>query len=254
MKFKVISLNLWLGGKLMPKIIEFLNEQDADLLMLQEVYDSNDKNLSSQFNSYTFLKKSLNYEFGEYSQALIHDVDEGLIPNGNAIISKFPIISKKDVFLTKPAQASYKDIPELFPYFPRLLQTATINVDDLELNIFNIHGVWDLDGDRNSQERQNMKEIILNEAKNMKNIILAGDTNAKASNPALLELEPTLKSVFGQTLESTFNLKRKSNPGYASAAVDLMFVSPNINVISKEAPDVDISDHLPLVVTLEITE
>lgn len=254
MKFKVISLNLWLGGKLMPKIIEFLNEQDADLLMLQEVYDSNDNNLSSQFNSYTFLKKRLNYEYGEYSQALIHDVDEGLIPNGNAILSKFPIISKKDVFLTKPAQSSYKDIQELFPYFPRLLQTATINIDDLELNIFNIHGVWDLDGDRNSQDRQNMKEIILNEAKNMKNIILAGDTNAKASNPALLELEPTLKSVFGQTLESTFNLKRKSNPGYASAAVDLMFVSPNINVISKEVPDVDISDHLPLVVTLEITE
>ena len=81
---------------------------------------------------------------------------------------------------------------------------------------------------------------------------MAGDTNAKASNVIWQRLEEHLKSVFGWELKTTFNMRHKDNPGYALAAVDLMFISPNIAVIDKAALDADVSDHLPLVVTLDI--
>jgi endonuclease/exonuclease/phosphatase family metal-dependent hydrolase len=56
--------------------------------------------------------------------------------------------------------------------------------------------------------------------------------------------------VFGEELKTTFNMKHKDNPGYATAAVDMMFISPDIKVSEKACPEVDVSDHLPLVVQL----
>jgi endonuclease/exonuclease/phosphatase family metal-dependent hydrolase len=61
-----------------------------------------------------------------------------------------------------------------------------------------------------------------------------------------------LTSVFGDSLKTTFNISRKDNPGYATAAVDMMFVSSDIEVIEKACPAVDVSDHLPLVVQLRL--
>jgi endonuclease/exonuclease/phosphatase family metal-dependent hydrolase len=66
-------------------------------------------------------------------------------------------------------------------------------------------------------------------------------------------IEEHLTSVFGNSLTTTFNMRRKENPGYATAAVDLMYISNDLRVTGKDCPDVDISDHLPLVVTLETT-
>jgi endonuclease/exonuclease/phosphatase family metal-dependent hydrolase len=48
-------------------------------------------------------------------------------------------------------------------------------------------------------------------------------------------------------------MHRKDNPGYATAAVDMLFVSPGIKIIDRQCPDVDISDHLPVVATLEVS-
>jgi endonuclease/exonuclease/phosphatase family metal-dependent hydrolase len=112
--------------------------------------------------------------------------------------------------------------------------------------------VWDLDGDNPSPARRTMVERTLAAIKDKPNILLAGDTNATINNLLLRDIEKQLTSVFGHELRSTFNMRRKDRPGYAAAAVDHMYVSPNISVTSKSCPDIDISDHLPLSATLEI--
>ena len=42
MKIKVLTLNVWHGGRLWDEMIEFLVKEDADLLLLQEVYNDTD--------------------------------------------------------------------------------------------------------------------------------------------------------------------------------------------------------------------
>jgi endonuclease/exonuclease/phosphatase family metal-dependent hydrolase len=84
------------------------------------------------------------------------------------------------------------------------------------------------------------------------NVILAGDTNARPTNKAILEIEAHLKSVFGKELQTSFNMRRKDNPGYATSCVGMIFVSPNIKILEKPCPDIDISDHLPLIATLDV--
>lgn len=47
-------------------------------------------------------------------------------------------------------------------------------------------------------------------------------------------------------------MKRKTNKSFAISVVDMIFVSKNIKVIDKNCPNIDITDHLPLICTLEI--
>lgn len=252
MTIKIISLNLWWGGNLFPRIIEFLREHDADVVLLQEVHDAHDPMLKDRFRSMDVLKKELGYPYQDFAQALILKLPEGRMPSGNAVLSKFPITDRSVTFVFDATQQEYLDVPEQWPIFPRVLQHAKLKTPAHELNVFNMHGVWDLAGDNPSPQRRVMIERTLKAMEGKPNVILAGDTNATTGNPLLRDIEKEYTSVFGGELKSTFNMRHKDKPGYATAAVDHMYVSPELKVVSKSCPDVDVSDHLPLVVTVEL--
>jgi endonuclease/exonuclease/phosphatase family metal-dependent hydrolase len=254
MKIKVMSLNIWHGGYLWDTAVEFIKAENADILLLQEAYDGHDLHTERRFRMMDEFKSILGYEYSDFAKVMNYVTPEGSFPHGNAIFTKFPIKSSSFSYFTEPqpGRDEYDDIPENWSILPSKLQHVELETPTGPLDVFNMHGVWDLDGDNYSQNRQKMRDIILRDTADKKNVIVAGDSNAKASNQAMRELEPQLKSVFGQELKSTFNMRRKDNPGYATAAVDLMFVSPNIKVLDKSCPDVDVSDHLPIIATLEI--
>lgn len=252
MKLKFICLNLWWGGNLFPDIIEFLREEDADIVVLQEVHDGRDPGLKDRLRSMQTLKRELGYPYQDFAEALVLKLPEGRVPSGNAVLSKYRITGRSVTPLFDSTKSEYLDIPEQWPIFPRILQHVSLDTPSGEVNVFNMHGVWDLDGDNPSPQRRIMIDRTLAAIDDKPNVLLAGDTNATSGNPLLRDIEARLTSVFGNGLKSTFNMRRKTNPGYATAAVDHMYVSPDIKVLSKDCPDVDISDHLPLVVTLEI--
>ncbi len=252
MTIKVVSLNMWWGGKLFPAILEFLRDQDADIVLLQEVHDGHSSKLIGRQRSMDVLKEHLNYLYQGFAQAFIVRTSEGKLPVGNAILSKFPIKDRSSKFIFEPTKDFYVDVPEEWPMMPRILQHARLETPSGEVNVFNLHGIWDIEGDIATPDRRKMVDIILEQTAGKPNVIVAGDTNAKASNPVWQPLEKMLLSVFGQELKSTFNMSQKSNGGYATAAVDLMYVSPNMQVLSRECPDVDVSDHLPIVAVIDI--
>lgn len=247
--FKIISLNLWHGGELLPAILNFLRAENADIVALQEVYGSQDKSLAAKYRSLEALAP-LGYPHHDYAPAYLERREEGLIPQGNAILSRFSIIGRSARFMFEPTQADYVDVPEQYPILPRVLQGVRLNTPDGTLNVYNLHGVWDLDGDNYSRERQRMAEVIIDEIKSKQNVVLTGDSNATAGNRMMAEISRHLKNVFEPAPKSTFNMRQKTDSGYATAAVDIMFASPNVEVLKCNCPDVDVSDHLPLVATL----
>jgi endonuclease/exonuclease/phosphatase family metal-dependent hydrolase len=251
MRIKFLSLNLW-HGTLLDSCIDFLKEKNADIVILQEVHNGGDTNLPEHLRSLEAIKAKLHYPFQDYAAGLLFKHPEGMIPNGNAILSKFKIVDSDYIFFREPFNEYYEDVPENYPTYPRILQHAQLETPAGELNVFNFHGVWDLDGDNYSERRKEMAEKLIKATMDKPNVLLGGDTNAKPTNQAIKDIEQHLTSVFGNDLKSTFNMRRKDNPGYATAAVDMLFVSPSIKIIDRQCPDVDISDHLPVVVTLEV--
>jgi endonuclease/exonuclease/phosphatase family metal-dependent hydrolase len=259
MTIKVISLNLWWGGELFPAIIDFLRAEDADVVALQEVYNGKDLKLADKYRSMAVLHDRLGYPYSDFAEAYkqsFSDGPEAKIGHGNAVLSKLPIVGRSLIYMSDPPDLTidYQDIPEHWPIFPAPLQLVVLDSEAGPISVFNMHGVWDNDGDNYSPQRERMSETILKQVSQKPRVILTGDSNAKASNQAMRNVEARLTPVFGPELVSTFNMRRKTNPGYGTAAVDLMYVSPEFKIMSHDCPDVDVSDHRPLVVRLSVDE
>jgi len=242
------------GGELFEGIVEFLKEQNADVVLTQETYSCEDPTIDRQYRSMQVMPELLGYEYIHFSAAY-RDFDRtgGKGQRGNGIFSKYPLMPKETVFFDGEYSEEYRDIPSQYGNCPRNLEHAVMQTPAGDVDLFNIQGVWDMDGDNYSDKRRHMAQTVIDQVGGLQRVVLAGDTNAKPYNQAIIDIERHLKSVFGKDeLATTFNMRRKDNPGYATAAVDMILVSPSIKVIEKNCPDTDISDHLPLVTTLEI--
>lgn len=253
MKFKCITLNIEHGGILMDNILDFLKSEKPDILFLQEVYNSHNINLENRFRSVTIIAEELKeltpfHDFRGYAYDPDVECEMGL-----AIYSKFPL-GLVDIFFFDVPYGSVTFTGEHNPLnVPRAIQFVQASSDLVTLNLYNIHGVWGYDG-LDSPRRIKMSQDIAEVIKDKTNVILAGDTNfdTKATETIRIIEDAGVESVFGNSLTSTFNMAHKDNPGYATASVDMIFKSKNINVLDKKICEVDISDHYPLLAVFEI--
>jgi endonuclease/exonuclease/phosphatase family metal-dependent hydrolase len=253
MRIKCISINVWQGGNIFDALLDFIATEQPDILLLQEVYDSKDPLLERKYRTFEVLKQACgDLPYHDFAAAFVDNRAEGNIPQGNAVFSKFPITARDVRFFNEPYREDYVEVPENFPTCPRNLQHVTLETPAGELDVYNLQGVWDLDGDNDSLQRQRMSTVILEAVAGKPHVIVAGDTNAKPTNPAMLAIEARLTNVFKDAMTTSFNMRRKDNPGYATAVVDLMYVSPSIRIIERSCPDADISDHLPIIAVLEV--
>lgn len=241
MRIKFVDLNIWYGGNLFNEAVKFLQEEDADIITLQEVTDKN----------FEDLRKKLSYKYFYWEPSLIHPTKAGDIPIGNVIFSKYPITSTKTTFYDRPLSKIVLFNPKTGHLIPRNLLHAEIDVNSTTLNVFTTHGVWGRD-DRDNSQRTKMVKIAVNKIQRLKNVILAGDFNVDQKTQAIALIEDSLKNVFKNELITSFNLNWKKEQGFATSVVDFIFVSSNIKVLDHHMPEVNISDHMPLVATLEL--
>lgn len=253
MKLKFLTLNLFEGGLLFDNIIDFLHQQKADIFVLQEAYNSHDEKLAPNLRSIQLLSKEFKSYYFRFSPMFLDNRAEGKIEFGNVVFSRFPITADKVIFFDIPYDLNFKreDKKKDFTHIPRIMQNLEIKAVKTKINVFNIHGIWGFHG-RDTSRRLKMGQTIIEKIKGKKNVIMAGDFNLSPNTRTVGNIQKYLISVFGERLTSTFNMKHKNDPGYAKAAVDMIFVSKNIKVIEKSCPQVDVSDHLPLVCLLEI--
>lgn len=251
MKIKVLSLNIEHGGVLMDALLPFLRETAADVLLLQEVH-SGVQGLPPNLRTVQYFSEQLDYPFSCF-MPLYRNFDhtpDGSSFSGLATLSRFPIVDVGQHYFDFPYTESYRDSFEMAKFHPAALLTTVLQIEGQAWLAGNVHGPWHLNGEEFIERRGMMVDAIIQQTQGHNRVVVAGDTNAKPHNPAFGRLTH-LNSVFGQELRSTFNMKRKTLPGYAEAAVDAMWVSPDVRVVWKDCPQVEVSDHLPLLAELE---
>jgi len=253
MKLKFINLNLWYGGKLFDEIIEFLKKEDPDILSAQEVYNATDEKLPLNYRSVAEIKEKLNFEFTAFSPTFLdHKKDNGIVAEqGNAIFSRFPILSTRTIFYEIPYDPNYVEIGPDFSKTPRNLQHCEIEIKGKILNVFNTQGIWGFDGEDN-EARLKMSKTIVREVEGKERVILSGDFNTKEQTETIRNIETRLKNVFKGQFETSFNMKRKSLPGFATSVVDMVFATDDLKIEEHYMPQVDVTDHMPLVVVFDI--
>lgn len=251
MKVKLVTLNLWLGGMYFENVLDFLKREKPDILNLQEVYDAKDNKLHKRFRTIEEFKIEFEKELPHYifDEELMDTRNKA--PWGNAVFSRFPIVEKDVNFFDTPFGDFDFETTNDSSLAPHNIQRVLLDVEGKPFHVFNMHGIWGTNGD-DSARRFEMVQIVTDFIGDRTPAVLSGDMNMDPDNKAVGEIKKKLVSVFGTSLPSTFNLKVKTKPGFAKAAVDMIFVSPDVRVVEKYMPDVEVSDHMPLVVELEI--
>lgn len=252
MQLRFLTLNIWNGGRLWDNLESFLRQNTFDIMFFQEVFNGHGENLPKRYKTMEEFRKLFPEHFFHFAPSF-GDIDScGTFDRGNAIFSKFPITASEITFFDLPYRVFAEQKERSFEFTPRALEHCQVKIDSNVLHLFNHHGIWGNDG-LDSPRRLTMGRVIADKVKSLENVILAGDFNMSPDTETIKIIEQHLKSVFGTNLISTFNMRQKDkNTGYKTAAVDMLFVSPEIRVVEKSCPDVDVSDHLPLLATLEI--
>lgn len=258
MKIKFITLNIEHGGKLFDNIVDFFTQENPDIIVTQEIFNSDNPQYDRRFRGFAQLGKALEKELPHHAfQSAFFDITEMKdgVERGNAVFSRFPLIKNERIQVGKPY--AIVDETGMNTYFdvPKILQHVEVELgNERALNIFNLHGYWGTDG-KDNPERLKMAEDIKKAMKGNAPMVLAGDTNFTLEAHETIQIIESggVTSVFGESLATTFNMGHKDpNSGYATAAVDMVFASPDMKVIERKMPEVDVSDHYPLVVEFEV--
>lgn len=254
MKIKILTLNIW-GGELLSDVKNFIRNENPDIVLLQEVYNKK-YNLDPKFESFNILKKGLDFPYYAFESLFIDVRLSGKkIPQGNAIFSRFSIKNQKLIFFDIPFGEFSLEEGKINinknKVIPMGMLKAEIELPNKNIDTYSIHGIWGLDGGDNPR-RIEMSRIIVDEVKDKENVILGGDFNLKPNTRTIKNIEEQLQNVFKNELVSTFNMKHKELLGYATAVVDMIFVSRHFKVVNHYMPDADVSDHMPLIAELDV--
>ncbi|MEN8253530.1 MAG: endonuclease/exonuclease/phosphatase family protein [Patescibacteria group bacterium] len=258
MKIKILTLNLFLPGsnKLFLNALDFLRKENPDILLLQEIYDAKDANLARKFRKREEIKKLFPEYFDVYMPVFADARKiEGDINDGQLILSKFPISEIKEVFIDRGFTKADHDAVDDWSNFPAGFLSCVVNINGKRIKFINMHGPVNLNGEKDDPRRMKLLNLIGDEIEGEEYVVAGGDSNAQPSTQLYSQLEEELQNPFKNKLKTTFNLKHKDLkkfPGYAGVVVDMLMCSKNFKVVDHSQPQVDVSDHLPLVIEIKI--
>lgn len=242
---KVIFLNCCYL-KVKEKILDyFASHKDTDVYCLQEVSSENLQLLTKIFTrDFLFL----------YNNALNNSKE---YPNYGQLI----VVKRNIKLICFESREVFKNLNSNFGF----LQNIDIEVNNKRYSVGNIHGM-SLPGHKNdTQARIKQSKITIDFYANKNNLkIIGGDFNL---NPDTKSVKLFESAVYGNLIKD-YEIKSTRNKLAWSDALkrsktsmakyygkqhfaDYCFVSSGIKVKSFEVPNIEISDHLPLILEFE---
>jgi exonuclease III len=241
---KLIAINTWGGRKMEALETFFKKHHDVDIFCFQEVYhDAHGKDTiwvdGSNFNFLGDVKKMLtNYDC--YYRPHLDDWW------GLAIFIKkrLPVLAEGEHFVHK--HKGHNPAIEILGHTAKNIQFLTTEIKGKPITILNIHGLWNGQGKRDTEERlmQSRNAVKFIETLGSE-YVFCGDFNLDPDTESLQMIPRELGSrdlikEYGVTSTRT-SLYPKPNK-----FADYVFISKGIDLIDfKVLPD-EVSDHTPL--------
>ena len=193
---------------------------DADIVGLNEMYDNGIGDFDRQTGilseltglKYSYFARAITEREGEY---------------GNGFISRYPIVRAETVIIPDPNPREYPD-----GYY----ETRCVLKAELE----NGYTVLVTHFGLNPDEQRNAVETVLKHIKGEK-CILMGDFNVEPDDAVIAPIREKMKDT-----ASFFDVPKLSFPSdKPKIKIDYIFVSPDIEIVSADIPEIVASDHRP---------
>lgn len=241
MVLKVLQWNILFSDSLekMDEIIDEIKRFNADVYCLQEVSEIYNSNIIDK------LLKVLPYSAFSYA-------DEKRFENriqGNAIISRYPLINTSDVLISPR-----HDYEQNIKREGRSYLECEVVVNNKNFTLATTH-LSLKKPNRSRHEEENILLKLLN--KHNKNYIFTGDLNSIPSDSFIEKVKDILKHCGPNENEKTCTtkprlLKDGTTEPYLGLRIDYIFASRELKVKSAKILKIELSDHLPIMVEFEL--
>ncbi|MBI3103405.1 endonuclease/exonuclease/phosphatase family protein [Candidatus Daviesbacteria bacterium] len=261
---KLISLNTW-GGKYFEPLANFIKQhsKDSDIFCFQEIYNtrSNIKQYKNiiMTNLLNELKDILT-DFQVFYFPILSGFDDQADPVtfdltcGLAIFIKknIRIISYKDYFIYQ--DPSFTALKKDFSNLATPLQQISFNLKGKTISVFNFHGTPfpadKLDSPNRLEEAEKVKDIV---AKSADGKILVGDFNLLPQTECIKIIGQNMRNLIEEfNIERTrSNLSPYFKKPHFQLFADYVFVTSDVEIKDFQVQEVEISDHLPMILAFD---
>ena len=202
----------------------------ADIIGLQEMRD---ESAHPEYQAQTrILAEKLGFPYYYFAEAIRFD---GKNPYGNALISRYPILSAETILIPDPTPPKYDGY-----YETRCLLKATIDVGRQLTVLVSHFGL-------NPDEHENAVQTVISHLPESA-CVLMGDLNMEPDNPILLPIKQTLSDA-----ARIFDAPKCSLPSDApTVKIDYIFTTHDITLHSADIPAIVASDHRPHLATIQL--
>lgn len=248
-QIKLVTYNIWHGTHL-EKVIEFLRQERADIVCLQEAGTSGRGQKASEISIFDEIKAALGIP-GVFKNTFWGSEGQGKYNLGNALLTQRPVVDEREFYyerkLTgKVLEGGGKDRYNL----PRVLLGQKLVLGERELWVFTGHHTITPEGGVTEHQLAATREVkrFLGD---FDEYILCGDMNTPYGNKNYKMLSEGLTDWSEPptpTLHPTIH-----KVGYKGYHVDYVFAKgQGMKHLKTRIPVVAASDHLPVVVELEV--
>jgi endonuclease/exonuclease/phosphatase family metal-dependent hydrolase len=240
-KLTILQWNVWYKEDV-QKITEALKKMDADIFCLQELTHGYIKEHDK--SSWEYIADSLDLKFCFQEIPIIKKDSQWL--QANVILSKYPIENQKKLWLHEPVDD--KDPSDQY----RGYLEASIAVDDTQVSVGTTHMSFGV----KPEEDKELDRLLEIASSHKQKFILTGDINAVPDSRRIKELAKKLKHAGPDFNQNTWTNKPFDLPEFKADTLDWRydynFTSEDFKVVKSDIIKTDVSDHLPVIVRLEL--
>jgi endonuclease/exonuclease/phosphatase family metal-dependent hydrolase len=244
MRLKILQWNIWYQEKI-ENILKILKNADADIVCLQEL------TINGLWNNYKDTTKFISKKLRLYSKfAPVQTFPEGNT-SGIGILSKFPIKGVK----IYPIQDEV--MVQNFKYEKRACLSTKIQIDGkTKLKVATAQLSYTPRLKITKQKEKEIRKLLDFIKKQKENFLIAGDFNATPNSYILNKIKKYLKNCGPSYKEPTWTTKPFNKQGFKANKLkwrlDYLFSTRDINIISSKIIKTNFSDHLPIIVEIEV--
>jgi len=239
----LLQWNIWDKQPMDPVIAE-IKRWNPDIVCIQECI------VSAEYASAQLLAEALNYSYVyQPCQKFTHRPKKS--EQGNAILSRLPILTKHSAVLQQERQHPTDGSDE-----GRYYLESEIQLDSTTLTVATTHLSYSPQfayTPKRAIEANNLIEMV---AQKQNNYIFTGDLNSPPDSPIVSNIEKNLVNAGPRYDQPTWTTKPFDYHGWQEDKlcwrIDYAFATPDIKIQSAETLATTVSDHLPILISITL--
>lgn len=246
MKLSYFQWNTWYLEDI-HNIAQYLKDNPADVIALQELTVNHPG--QTEKDTPRYIAEQLGYHYCKGGEDFTEDNEKRWF--GNAVFSKYPIVSFRQSWINEPIGTGGFD-DEYRTYLE-----AVLDVNGTEVVIGTTHMSYTHEFKVTDRKQQETDTLVVELAKNTdKNFIFSGDLNAIPDSYVISKIGAMLQPADPAADQNTWTTKPFSYQGFEETELnwrlDYVFAANKLKVLSSRIENTEFSDHLPVRAEFEV--